>query len=122
MTELVRISLDNGGTVVAEVDRSDIPSDSVVLAAVEPGRAVAHVSRVLEGSLQSIRPAIAGLIDVLKDSGPDTVAVEFGIKLGGETGVILAKGTAEVTFKVNLEWRRSAGEAEAHAGETGEES
>ena len=28
--------------------------------------------------------------------------VEFGLKLDGETGVIVAKGTAEVNFKVTM--------------------
>lgn len=35
--------------------------------------------------------------------------IEFGIKLGGETGVILAKGTAEVNFKVDVTWTRLSG-------------
>jgi hypothetical protein len=42
--------------------------------------------------------------DRLVVSTPDHFTVEFGVKLGGETGVILAKGTAEVNLKVTMSW------------------
>jgi hypothetical protein len=35
-----------------------------------------------------------------------TFTVEFGVKLGGETGIILAKGTAEVNLKITMTWDR----------------
>jgi hypothetical protein len=106
MTELVRVPLGNGEYVVAEVDRVDIPGDAVVLASPEPGKAIAQVPAKLEASLRAIRPVVDELVEALKHSGPETINVEFGVKIGGETGVILAKGTAEVNFKVALEWKR----------------
>jgi hypothetical protein len=111
MTELVRIPLQSGEYIIAEVDKVDIPGDDVVLAAPEPGKAIAEVRNKLEVGLRSIRPAVTELVDALKGSGPDSIGVEFGVKVGGETGVILAKGTAEVNFKVVMEWKRSSGEA-----------
>jgi hypothetical protein len=109
VTELVRIPFENGESVLAEVDRADVPGDAVVLAAPEPGRAMAQVSQNLEVGLRSLRPALAGLVEAFRDSAPDSVTIEFGIKLGGETGVILAKGTAEVNFKVDVTWTRLPG-------------
>jgi hypothetical protein len=32
--------------------------------------------------------------------------VEFGLKIGGEAGVIIAKGTAEVNFTVRVSWKQ----------------
>jgi NTP-dependent ternary system trypsin peptidase co-occuring protein len=32
--------------------------------------------------------------------------VKFGVKLGGETGIILAKGTAEVNLEITMTWNR----------------
>jgi hypothetical protein len=104
MVQLVRIPLENGEFLIAEVDRVDIPEESVVLASPEPGRSVAQASRSLESSLLSLRPALAGLAETLNALTPETVSIEFGVKLGGETGVILAKGTAEVHFTVNVQW------------------
>lgn len=37
---------------------------------------------------------------------PDEVTVEFGIKLGAETGIVVAKGSTEVHFTVTLCWKR----------------
>jgi Trypsin-co-occurring domain 1 len=114
MTELVRIPLQTGEYIIAEVDKLDIPGGDVILAAPEPGKAIAEVRNKLEASLRSIRPAVTELVEGLKGSGPDSISVEFGVKVGGETGVILAKGTAEVNFKVVMKWKRSSG------GTTGE--
>jgi len=111
LTELVRIPLESGEYIVAEVDKADIPRDEVVLAAPEPGKAIAEVRNKLEAGLRTLRPAVSELVEALKDSGPDSIGVEFGVKVGGEIGVILAKGTAEVNFKVVMEWKRSQGEA-----------
>ena len=104
MAELVRIPLENGEFLIAEVDRADIPEEFVVLASPEPGRSLAQASRTLESSLLGLRPALAGLAEALQALTPETASIEFGVKLGGETGVIIAKGTAEVHFTVHLQW------------------
>jgi hypothetical protein len=49
------------------------------------------------------------LKDKLVASAPEHFTVEFGVKLGGETGVILAKGTAEVNLKITMTWDREPG-------------
>jgi len=33
------------------------------------------------------------------------VSVEFGLTLGAETGVVIAKGTSELHFAVTLAWK-----------------
>jgi hypothetical protein len=105
--ELIRVPLENGELIIAEVDRFDIPGEEVVLAAPEAGKAIAQMPEKFEAGLRAIRPAVGELVEALKSSGPETISVEFGVKIGGETGVILAKGTAEVNFKVVMEWKRS---------------
>jgi hypothetical protein len=115
VTELVRVPLESGEFIVAEVDNLDIPGGDVILAAPEPGKALAEMQTKLGTGLRRIRPAVTELVEALKDSRPDSVCVEFGLKIGGETGVILAKGTAEVNFKISMEWKQSAG-GEAPSG------
>lgn len=107
VADLIRVPLENGECIIAEVDQRDIPSSEIVLAAAQPGKALAEMSGKLETGLRTIRPAVTELVEALKGSGPETISVEFGIKIGGETGVILAKGTAEVNFKVSMEWKRA---------------
>jgi Trypsin-co-occurring domain 1 len=88
--------------LVVEVDRSEI-SDDLVLAS-EPGRVTARAQVTLEEALAKLKPSLHKVIHLLQELSPDHTAVEFGLKLGGETGVILAKGTAELNFKVTMSW------------------
>ena len=44
--------------------------------------------------------------DKLVACAPEHFTVEFGVKLGGESGIILAKGTAEVNLKITMTWDR----------------
>jgi Trypsin-co-occurring domain 1 len=46
--------------------------------------------------------------DKLVASAPEHFTVEFGVKLGGEAGIIWAKGTAEVNLKITMTWDRKA--------------
>ncbi|GAB3900945.1 CU044_2847 family protein [Kibdelosporangium lantanae] len=111
MTELVRVPLDNGEVLVVEVDRADLTQDAVVLAAAAPGKAIGQLSHSLESGLRALRPALAAIVAFLKEAAPDTVSVEFGMKLGGETGIIVAKGSVEANFKIKAEWRAAAAPA-----------
>jgi hypothetical protein len=49
--------------------------------------------------------------DKLVASTPEHFTVEFGVKLGGETGIILAKGTAEVNLTITMTWDRKSRQA-----------
>jgi hypothetical protein len=104
MTFLMELPIepDGGEILVVEVDRSEIPDDLVL--ASEPGKVIIRAQVTLEEALAKLKPSLQKIIDLLKELSPDQTAVEFGLKLGGETGVIVAKGTAEVNFKVTLSW------------------
>ncbi|KUF20340.1 hypothetical protein AT728_40380 [Streptomyces silvensis] len=71
------------------------------------GGGVAARARVsLDEALDQVRPTLSRVAETLRELGPDTAELEFGLKMGGETGVIIAKGTAEVNFSVRLTWNR----------------
>ena len=89
-------------SVTRIVDASEV-SDDLVLAA-SPGQVVARTAVSLEEALNRLKPSLQKVLHVIKDLAPDQTTVEFGLQLGGETGVILAKGTAEVNFKVTMSW------------------
>ena len=102
-----------GGTddvVVFEVDRSEV-SDDLVLASAEPGKVTARARTTLEEALAELKPSLAKIVGVLREMTPGEMTVEFGVKLGGETGVIIAKGTAEVNFKVTMSWKAGTSES-----------
>lgn len=108
VTVLMRVPLDDAegaGSVLVEADSGEIPG-GLVLASVEPGRAAATASRSLAASLEHLEPVLRTVKDKLVASAPEHFTVEFGVKLGGETGIILAKGTAEVNLKITMTWQR----------------
>ena len=106
MTDLLEVPLDTGASVLVEVGPSEVPrGDGLVLASNIPG-VVGRAAVSLEDALDRLEPVVKALAARLTSAGPDEMSVEFGIKLGGETGVILAKGTAEVNFKVAMSWHR----------------
>lgn len=59
----------------------------------------------LEEALDKLKQPLGKVVHLFKEMSPDEAAVEFGLKIGGETGVIIAKGTAEVNFIVRMSWK-----------------
>jgi Trypsin-co-occurring domain 1 len=82
--------------LVFEVDRGEI-SDDLVLASPQPGQIAARAQVTLDEALEKLKPSLRKAVHLLKEMASET-EVEFGLKIGGETGVIVAKGTAEVNF------------------------
>lgn len=104
MAELT-MAVGEGGLIVAEVDdrHAGAVTEGLGLAS-NAGERMTRAATSLEDALAGLQPALQALRAQLERVSPDTVAVEFGLKLGGETGIILAKGTAEVNFKVSMTW------------------
>jgi hypothetical protein len=90
--------------LIFEVGRSEV-ADGLVLASPEPGEVAARAQVTLEGALEKLKPSLQKVVHFLKELSPDETGVEFGLKMGGEIGVIIAKGTAEVNFIVRMSWK-----------------
>ncbi|WP_149181648.1 CU044_2847 family protein [Streptomyces sp. TRM49041] len=104
MAELITIELGDGsqGAAVFEVD------DDLVGADLErvPGEAVVARARMsLQEAMDQLGPTLSKVFQTIRRLGPHEAELEFGLKMGGETGVIVAKGTADVNFAVRLVWR-----------------
>lgn len=91
------------GTAVFEVDPDPDATDLDLAAG---GGVVARARVSLEEALDQVKPTLSRVADTLRELRPDTAELEFGLKMGGESGVIIAKGTAEVNFTVRLTWQR----------------
>ena len=106
MPYLLSLPVDaaNDDLLVFEVDRGEVPDD-LVLASPEPGQVVAKAQVTLEQALTKLKPGLQKMLHLLKELAPDEAEVEFGLKVGGETGVIIAKGTAEVNFVIRMSWK-----------------
>jgi hypothetical protein len=97
---------DGAAMVLVEADRGDIAGE-LTLASPQPGEAAARAAHTLSESLQQLEPWLRTVKDTLVASAPEHFSVEFGVKLGGQTGIIVAKGTAEVNLKITMTWDRA---------------
>jgi hypothetical protein len=106
---LVEVAIDgaDGPVLLVESDRGDV-AGGLTLASPAPGQAAAKAVRSLAESLEQLEPVLRTVKDKLVASAPEHFTVEFGVKLGGETGIILAKGTAEVNLKITMTWDRES--------------
>ena len=104
MTEVVRFNLDEGSTVLVEVDE-----DAFGIERVARGRdGVVEAGRRLTEALSSVRDAAQASMNVLHTLSPDGLEMEFGVKLAGEAGAIIAKTAAEGHFSVKLSWSKNS--------------
>jgi hypothetical protein len=115
MAYLVEVPVNGGGRLLVQASGDDLPGD-LELAALRPGEVIARAGSSLEQALDQVTPAIHAIVGRLAAMSPDEAAVEFGIILGAETGVVVAKGKGEVHFTVTLAWKRSDHGAESADG------
>ncbi|MFH9662345.1 CU044_2847 family protein [Streptomyces sp. NPDC017248] len=73
---------------------------------VSRGDGPALAARTFEGALDGVRAAAAAALRVFRDGSlrPDTVEIEFGVRLSAEAGAVIAKGSTEGHLVVKLSW------------------
>ena len=107
MKRLIEFPLEEGGSIVVEVDEP-APEGGVVRAA-RPGEVVEKVGQTFEAALDRIKPVAGTVIAKLRGlhDPPDEAVIEFGLKMSGQAGsVVVASVGAEAHYKVTLTWRR----------------
>ena len=97
------VASGDGETLVVEVGSDEISGDLVL--ASEPGQVAVRAQVTLEEALARLKPSLHKLVGMLKELAPDEASVDFGLKIGGEYGAIIAKGTAEVNFVIHMSWK-----------------
>ena len=102
---LIEVPVEGGGRLLVQVSEQELPGD-LQLASARRGEVIAQARQSLEHALDQIRPALQAVLDRLMAMSPDEASVEFGLALGAETGVVIAKGTSEMHFAVTLGWKR----------------
>lgn len=105
MAYLVEVPVEAGGRLIVEASDWQLPGD-LELASPRPGEVAARASESLERALDQVKPAIGAMARRIQEMGPDEFTVEFGLTLGAECGVVVAKGTTDVHLNVTLSWKR----------------
>jgi hypothetical protein len=104
MSYLIEVPMEGGGRLVVQASDEDLPNELVL--ASRPGEVVARAGQTLEAAFDQLKPALGAIRTGLAAVAPDEMTVDFGIVIGAETGIVVAKGSTEVHFTVTLTWKR----------------
>jgi hypothetical protein len=110
MKRLIEFPLESGGTIVVETDE---PVAGGVGRAGRDGEIAEKAANTFESTLDRLQPLTGALIDRLQDLArqPDQIEVQFGVKLSGSLGAIIASASGEANYSVKLTWKRASGDA-----------
>jgi hypothetical protein len=116
MKRLVEFPLQEGGTLLVEVNEPESYAETTtrgVVKAARPGEIADKARDTFEDALDKIKPAAQAIIDKLRAlyDAPDEIGVEFGIKLSAEAGAFIASAGVEANYKVSLKWTKSPASA-----------
>ncbi len=111
---LMRVPVDGSSDMVGEdfilveVDRQDVDGAVQLAGSETSGRDIAQAQETLAHSFDRLGPALTTMLLKLRSAehAPDEIQMEFGLKLGGEAGLIFARGTAEANFSVTVTWTK----------------
>jgi hypothetical protein len=102
MTEVMRVPLDGGGSVLVEVE----PTPGLERAG-RVSDTVREASQSLERALEQVRDAAAAAVAQFAEMSrrPDEVELKFGLKLDAQAGAVIARTGVQGHFEVKLKWR-----------------
>jgi inner membrane protein involved in colicin E2 resistance len=102
MKESVEFPMEAGGSIQIEVE----DAKGLKPVARGAGRTVKEAKETFETALEGVKGVANSLHAQLSgmDIKPDSVSVEFGIKLSASAGVIIASGGGEANFKISMTW------------------
>jgi hypothetical protein len=111
MANFLRFQLENGKTIDFEV----VAIQGGKVRAARGDEIVAEAQQKLETALGTVRSVTSAVLAQLTDfpQSPAEVEIEFGCKIVGEVGAVIAKASTEGHFLVKLKWQR--GNAANHA-------
>ena len=105
--KLVEYKLEQGGAILIEVEEieSERGRTPVYKKLGVPEEAATEFGQALD----NIRPVADTIVQKFKglSSKPDSIEVEFGIKMNAKAGVIITAAEVEANFKVTLSWKTS---------------
>jgi Trypsin-co-occurring domain 1 len=102
MKHLVEFPLQEGGSIIVEVDEPE--SEGTIRAA--RGDTIVKAKETLEEALNNVLPATKSIIEKLRGMGnkPDEIEMTFGVNLNTAVGAVIASASAQANFSVTMHW------------------
>lgn len=107
MKRLVEFPLEEGGSILVEVDEA--PAGPAMRGLGKDRPTVAErTDKSFEEATATVVPAARSLLARLRDADDpaDEITIEFGVQLSAQTGAFIASAAVEANFKVCMAWRR----------------
>jgi Trypsin-co-occurring domain 1 len=101
------------GTVKFDID--DVTGVGPENVSRRDGAVVARLDESIDDALASARPTAEAVVNTFRALSPDSVAVEFGLRLDAEAGAVFAKAGVGAHFTVTLSWDRASEHAQQTA-------
>lgn len=104
MKRLLRFKLNEGRSIDVEVDES--ATDGGKVSSSRAGKFISEAPLPFDIAVSPIKPMATVLLENLSDlpSEPAELEIEFGVKLSGETGIVIASSPQEGNFLIKLKW------------------
>src|SRR5205085_2989244 len=100
MKHLVEFPLEEGGSIVVEIDEPETGGT------VRAGREdkIEQARETFEGALNKVLPVTKTVVEKLRGmtSRPNEIEVTFGVKLSTVAGAVIASASAEANFGVTV--------------------
>ena len=108
MAQLLELSVQDGSTVLVEVD--EVASGPVTRGG-RAQNAVIEAGASLEQVLGKLGPTLSGIVTQVRNAvdRPDEVQIEFAVKLSTDANVIIARAGGEANFRIALKWSSGGG-------------
>jgi hypothetical protein len=102
MKRLVEFPLEEGGSIIVEVDEPETGGT------IRAGREdkIEQARETFENALNKVLPATKTVVEKLRSmtSRPDEIEVTFGVNLSTMAGAFIASASAEANFGVTVHW------------------
>ena len=108
MPQLVQFPLEDGGSVLVQVDGGHSDREVTRGWGERDQRVVERAQQSFERAVDRVQPAVEGLLRQLRSltETPEQVQVEFGVQLSAEVGAFVAGASSSGNFKVSMTWAR----------------
>ncbi|MGZ4847072.1 MAG: CU044_2847 family protein [Halobacteriota archaeon] len=98
--KLVKYEVKKGQYVTIEVDDPNVGLQPAARSYADPEES----EEKFREALAQVKPLTEAVIDTLKELGPKQYQLEFGLKLTGKAGIVIASGEIEANFKLTMTW------------------
>ena len=104
--ELTKIVAADGSEIYIQYDESDSDELQAVGYVEDIVERTERFKELMESTVRGYSDAVLSAVKTgMKEHPPDRVALQFGLQLGGETGVpFVTKGSAQANVSVTVEW------------------